>query len=161
MIDEIQNQNKISNNDNKNKINDNIESTKKSNNVSKTVRKKKNKNSNLKRKKINTNTQIIRHNKNIFRAITSLNNDSNIVLDTKSKKLKIEKINEIMKYNDDEMNKLTYDLAYKSDNRTYCQYYISLLKIKHNLIFSFFTKNDYNSRIIKIDLFFYQFYYLF
>ena len=55
------------------------------------------------------------------------------------------------------MNKLAYDLAYKFDDRTYCQYYISLLKIKHNLIFSFFTKNDYNSRIIKIDLFFISF----
>ena len=35
----------------------------------------------------------------------------------------------------------------------FCNYYISLLKTKHNLIFTFFN-NDYNSTIIKIDLFF-------
>ena len=38
--------------------------------------------------------------------------------------------------------------------RIYCQYYISLIKTKHNLIISFFYDKDYNSRIIKIDLFF-------
>ena len=74
-----------------------------------------------------------------------------------NKSKQIEKINELMKYNDDEINKLSFDLAINSDNRTYFQYYISLLKTKHNLIFSFFTKNDYNSRIIKIHLFFMSF----
>ena len=33
------------------------------------------------------------------------------------------------------------------------EYYISLLKVKHAFIFSFFQNNDYNSKIIKIDLF--------
>ena len=60
----------------------------------------------------------------------------------------------IMKYNDDEINALSYDMAIKNDKRTYCKYYISLLKTKHNLIFSFCNGKDYNSRIIKIDLFF-------
>jgi len=65
---------------------------------------------------------------------------------------KIEK-NEL-KYSDDEINDLSYDLAIKLDKRTYCEFYISLLKAKHNLIFSFYNNKDYNSRIIKIDLFF-------
>ena len=39
------------------------------------------------------------------------------------------------------------------DKRNYCLYYYSLLKTQHNLIFAF-SNNDYNSRIIKIDLFF-------
>ena len=40
------------------------------------------------------------------------------------------------------------------DKRTFCQYYISLLRTKHNIIFSFFYNKDYNSKIVKIDLFF-------
>jgi len=42
----------------------------------------------------------------------------------------------------------------KLDKRTFCEYYCSLIKIKHILIFSFYNNNDYNIRIIKIDLFF-------
>ena len=37
------------------------------------------------------------------------------------------------------------------------QYYLSLLKIKHQLIFSFCPSRDYNSRIIKIILFLFFF----
>jgi hypothetical protein len=59
-----------------------------------------------------------------------------------------------MEYNDDEMNTLPYELALQFDKRTYWQYYVSLLKTKHDLIFSFFYNKDYNSKIIKIDLFF-------
>ena len=58
-----------------------------------------------------------------------------------------------MAYNDIELNLLVYKLALKYDKRTFCEYYISLIKTKHNLIFSFFYNSDYNSRIIKIDLF--------
>ena len=58
-----------------------------------------------------------------------------------------------MKYTDEETNKLSYNFALIKDKRTYCQYYISLLKTKHNLIFSFCNNNDYNSKIIKMDLF--------
>ena len=49
---------------------------------------------------------------------------------------------------------LSYDLAMQYDKRTFCQYYISLLKTKNNLIFTFYNNYDYNSQIIKIDLFF-------
>ena len=59
-----------------------------------------------------------------------------------------------MDYNDNELNELPYDLALKYDNRSFSQYYISLLKTKHTLIFIFFYNKDYNSKIIKIDLFF-------
>ena len=40
------------------------------------------------------------------------------------------------------------------DNRTFLQYYLSLLRTKHNLIFSFCHDNNYNSKIIQMDLFF-------
>ena len=59
-----------------------------------------------------------------------------------------------MKYSDDEMNSLSYELTLQNDNRSYSEYYISSLKTKHNLISSFCYNNDYNSKIIKIDLFF-------
>ena len=35
-------------------------------------------------------------------------------------------------------------------------YYISLLKVKHIILFTFFLDNDYNSKIVKIDLFFFS-----
>ena len=60
----------------------------------------------------------------------------------------------VMKYKDDELNNLSYHLAKQFDKRTYCKYYISLLKLNHDFIFTFFGINDYNSKIIKIDLFF-------
>ena len=55
------------------------------------------------------------------------------------------------------MNSLDYEEACKFDKRTFFQYYISLLKNKHLFLFSFYTYNDYNSRIIKIFLFFFNF----
>ena len=58
-----------------------------------------------------------------------------------------------VKYIEEEINGFSYNLAKKYDKRTYCQYYISLLKTQHNLICALFNNNDYNSGIIKIDLF--------
>jgi len=69
----------------------------------------------------------------------------------------IKKIEEIMEYNDEEKNNLKYELALRYDKRTYFEYYLSLLKTKHLLIFSFCYNKDYNSKIIKIDLFFINF----
>ena len=63
-----------------------------------------------------------------------------------------------MKYNDNEKNALSYERALKYDKRTFFQYYYSLLKIKNIFFFSFFPNNDYNSRIIKIFLFFFNFF---
>ena len=71
----------------------------------------------------------------------------------KNKQNEIEKIKNIMKYTDSEINILPYNLAIQSDKRSYCNYYISLLRTKHDLIFAFSNK-DYNSIIIKFDLFF-------
>ena len=59
-----------------------------------------------------------------------------------------------MEYISDELNELPYDLALQYDTRTFCQYYISQLRVKHPLFFSFYYNKDYNSNIIKIDLFF-------
>ena len=69
----------------------------------------------------------------------------------------IKEIKKVIKYNSQELNELNYSLALQYDKRKYCEYYSSLIKTKHNLIFSFFYNDDYNSKIIKIDLFFISF----
>ena len=57
---------------------------------------------------------------------------------------------------DIELNTLDYDEAFRIDHRNYCQFYYSLLKKNHPILFSFGCDNDYNSRIIKIFLFFFS-----
>ena len=69
---------------------------------------------------------------------------------TKNIKKKIE-------FNEQELNDLDYELALRYDKRLYCEYYLSLLKTRHNLIFSFYYNKDYNSKLIKISLFFFGF----
>ena len=59
--------------------------------------------------------------------------------------------------NDNEMNSLNYEEAKTMDRRTYCQYYFSLLRTKHILIFTFLNFRDYNSQSIKIYIFFFTF----
>ena len=66
-------------------------------------------------------------------------------------------VDKYTKLNDNELNLLSYDLAKENDKRTFFEYYISLIKNKHNFIFLFFNKSDYNSKIIKFDLFVFGF----
>ena len=67
---------------------------------------------------------------------------------------KAKKNNNLKSYNDMEMNILNYEDALIYDKRSYSQYYLSLIKTKHILIFTFFQRGDYNSQIIKIYIFF-------
>ena len=62
----------------------------------------------------------------------------------------------ILKYNDNELNSMDYNNAVKNDHRSFFQFYFSLLKTKH-MIITVFDSRDYNSRIIKIFLCFYNF----
>ena len=55
--------------------------------------------------------------------------------------------------NDQELNNLEYEIAIKIDKRTYFQYYWSLLKKKHLILFTFYPSNDYNLVTLKICLF--------
>ena len=75
----------------------------------------------------------------------------------KTKLTKMEKIKKILKFRDQEKNLLDYKIALIHDKRKYCKYYKSLLKTQHEFIFSFIYKKDYNSRIVKIDLYFVSF----
>ena len=54
---------------------------------------------------------------------------------------------------DQELNTLSYGKALILDKRTFSQYYCSLIKKKHLILFTFLPINDYNLRYIKIMLF--------
>ena len=59
--------------------------------------------------------------------------------------------------NDYEINSLSYIEAKKIDDRTFLEYYLSLIRTKQLIAFTFIIKTDYNSRIIKIISFFTSF----
>ena len=61
-------------------------------------------------------------------------------------------INSILQNRDFELNLLNYIEAIKLDHRSYCEYYISLIKYNHPIIFSFIPFDDYNSYIIKYNI---------
>ena len=128
------------------------------------------------KKKIRSNVLNINkmnnNNINIISNDISINSKSNIRLGMKKKfnKIEFEKItfqnstlvnsseyNNIMDYNDYELNGLSYRKALKVDKRTYFQYYFSLLKRKHIIIFAFYTYDDYNSKTLKIILLLFSF----
>ena len=60
---------------------------------------------------------------------------------------------ENLELNDQQMNSLKYEKALELDKRSYFQYYISLLKKKHLIFFTFIPTNDYNIMSLKISLF--------
>ena len=113
----------------------------------------------LKKKELNDKKIIInkKSNKKIGRNKKIKNqkefNESKINFNLKIKKNINDNKGNNKKYIDEEINGLSYDLAIQYDKRTYCQYYSSLLKTQHSLICALFNKNDYNCRIIKINLF--------
>jgi len=102
----------------------------------------------------------IKENKNAIVFMKSKNNKNlnrKNTINQKNLKEILIKTKKVMEYNDYEKNSLTYELALKYDRRTFIELYISLLKTNHLFIFSFLYNNDYNSKIIKIDLFFINF----
>ena len=79
----------------------------------------------------------------------------NIINNFNGKKVKnnINLPNPKISLNDQELNTLDYNKALILDKRTYFQYYCSLLKKKHLILFTFLQINDYNLQYIKIILF--------
>ena len=102
-------------------------------------------------------------------SIKEIKKEKNIIILKKNLKIKYNKKEntnqkEIMKkknhkgildYTDSELNSLDYQEALKKDRRTYIQYYISLIKQKQSILFSFYPNKDFNSQIIKSFLFFF------
>jgi len=96
-----------------------------------------------------------------------MNDNSNIKFKNNNKFKKIknaefpilntDKIINKIKYSDNELNRLSYEKAFIIDKRKYFDYYFSLLKTKHIILFTFFNNDDYNSKIIKIFLFLFTF----
>ena len=54
-------------------------------------------------------------------------------------------------------NSFKFEDALKNDKRTYFQFYISLIKEKHILVFTFIRSKDYNLFIVKICFLFFSF----
>jgi hypothetical protein len=139
-------------------VNDNDGSKNIINQVIKKKKKKKKKRRNTVNKNIILkNDMDIKNNEKLENIIPEIGDGKNKINIEQKKENKVEMIKDIMKFCDDEINDLNYELALEYDKRTFCDFYISLLKSKHNFIFSFINKNDYNSRLIKIDLFFISF----
>ena len=113
---------------------------------------------------INNSSKLIKSSKHVNK--DSKNRESLLSFNTKMKKRKTKDLNGIdiilnkfgekkekESYNEYEINNLDYELAILYDKRTFCEYYISLLKIKHPIIFSFCPIRDYNMMMIKICIF--------
>ena len=100
---------------------------------------------------------------NITNIITKKKFNSNQLTELKEERKDINIIDKIILYipkkermkffNDDELNSLEYKLALKIDFRTYLQFYYSLLKQTHLILFTFVVKNDYNLFLLKLCLF--------
>ena len=73
-------------------------------------------------------------------------------LDFLDNKKEIELKQEIIALNYKELNSLNLEEAIIKDKRNFIQYYTSLLKIKHIILF-IFNNQDYNSKFIKISIF--------
>ncbi len=106
------------------------------------------------------NVNIIFKNQNIL--LTKKNERDNSIKKNKKDKntkkassnqfIKLSKEFNIKSLNDEEMNDLDYEVAIEIDKRTYFQYYFSLLKKKHLILFAFIPNNDYNVYVVKISL---------
>ena len=96
--------------------------------------------------------------KNIFNQRKETHSNSKIVNKNNNENEEmIKKIKQTMAFTLEEINTLPFELALKHDKREYCDFYLSLIKTKHILVFIFFTSNDYNSKIVKIELVFITF----
>jgi len=111
--------------------------------------KENNMNNNMGSKKIINSNDSLSNYSNNFLQINKINKKI-------KPKLSIED-SKILEYNDYELNNLEYQKALEIDKRKYLQYYISLIKRKQIIIFTFYTYDDYNSKIIKISLFLFSF----
>ena len=68
-----------------------------------------------------------------------------------------EKYNKIFIKTDSQINRLSYENALKSDKRIFSDFYLSIIRTNHTIFFSFSKRFDFNSRILKIFLFFFNF----
>ena len=132
----IQNQININNN----KINNNVKKNNIHNKKSFSVRKSiiNNKKPSDKKKSNNKKLILLNNSKN--------NNKSKIIIKKVTK----------LKLNISELNSLTFTEALTQDKRKFLEYYFSLIKANHPVLYIFNT-GDYNSQIIKFSIFFFNY----
>ena len=104
--------------------------------------KNKNKNKNKKSKNKKNKTLLPKKTRNQNFKSDKLNANNKMFLQKSESKI----------LNDEEMNSLEYEIASIIDKRSFFQYYFSLLKKKHLILFSFYPANDYNLIAVKISL---------
>ena len=154
---DINNMNNININTKKRRKDSNLNKKKEIKQIGKNPKNPSKKKKKIKKDKIKTKNysiNLVQTNHNINLNVSKdLNDNSKIEMHM------IDKINEInpSEYNNYELNDLDYLEALKKDNRHFLEYYLSVLKEKHILVFSFCRKDDYNSGIIKKFLFVYSF----
>ena len=107
--------------------------------------------------KLNKNNNISKIKLDLASEKRNMSNKSLINCSNLKNPIVVSQNKQLLNYNDYELNSLPYEKALNIDKRTYCKYYISLLRTKHLIIFTFFTHDDYNSKTIKICLFFFSF----
>ena len=105
------------------------------------------KNNNIKNNKINFNNIITEDDKNNDNIIDSNDNNKDSIIIQ----------NEKLLMNDYELNECDFKDAIKYDKRTYFNYFCSLIKINHILLFAIIRQKDFNSKIIKFCLFLFSF----
>ena len=121
--------------------------------------KAKNESNPIKKKKVKNKKNIYKLEKKNLLSSSKIRLKNPIKLKlTPIKEIKEEKnkIKQII-FEDCELNLMSYGNALLYDKRKYCQYYMSLLLLKNPILFSFYPINDYNLKIIKINIFFLSF----
>ena len=94
---------------------------------------------------------------NILSTILNRNNTNTIKINQNIKKEDIKELQIYREKTYNEINSLSYQDAIAQDKRTFPQIYFSIIMTKQLLIFTFNSKNDFNSKIIKLCFLLYTF----
>ena len=105
--------------------------------------------SSLRNKSLNIKTNFSKTESEI-KIVSNISDNKNIFNDKNRRKKEQKEAEKILQLIDYEINNFSYQEALENDKRTFFQYYISLIKLNHILLFSFSMKKDYNPYIIKI-----------
>ena len=101
-------------------------------------------------------TKVSHKNKMVNNLETGIDNKSSFVILNEKMRYSIIRHKPIL-LNEEELNNLNYKMARKIDQRTYWEYYWSLIKTKHLILFTFINNRDYNLKIIKLYLLLFSF----
>ena len=95
---------------------------------------------------------------NIYKSFSKIdlkqipNNQVNKIISPKIEEKSQENKIQSIQYYDFELNNFSYKEALEKDKRSFIEYYISLIRAKHPIIFAFIPIKDYNSMITKLGI---------